>query len=63
VQSLQRSHGESRYLAIGLYRGREITVVYTVRDEKIRLISARRARKNERELYWKTQRSNRWGTT
>jgi len=55
VQSSQSHHGEIRYLAIGLYKGREITVVYTMRGEKIRIISARRARKNERELYWKNQ--------
>ena len=56
VQSSQRHHGEARYLAIGLYKGREIAIVYTKRGEKIRIISARRARRNERELYRQTQR-------
>ena len=53
VQSRQCHSGETRYLAIGFYEGREITVVYTVREEKIRIISARRSRRNERELYWR----------
>ena len=56
VQSRQRYHAEIRYLAIGLYRGREITVVYTMQEEKIRIISARRSRRNERELYRQNRR-------
>lgn len=55
VQSPQRHRGEIRYLAIGLYQGREIAVVYTMRGEHIRIISARRARKNERDFYWQNQ--------
>ncbi len=53
LQNTQPYRGEIRYLAIGLYQDREITVVYTLRGQIIRLISARRARKNEREFYWK----------
>ena len=56
VQSSQRHHGEIRYLTIGLYKGREIATVYTKRGENIRIISARRARRNERELYRQTRR-------
>ncbi len=58
VQSQQHHHGEKRYLAIGLYKDREIAVVFTWRHQTIRLISARRARKNEREIYWKSIGSN-----
>ena len=56
LESLQRQHAEDRFLAIGLYKGREITVVYTRRENRTRLISARRARNNEREFYWKGHR-------
>jgi uncharacterized protein len=56
VQSTQSQNTEERSLAIGLYKGREITVIYTKREGKIRLISARRARKNEREYYWQRHR-------
>ena len=48
----KQERGEKRELAIGLLAGREITVVYTWRGNEIRLISARRARKDEREIYW-----------
>lgn len=39
--------GEARWKAIGIVNGRAITVVYTMRGELIRIISARRARANE----------------
>ncbi|NKB65781.1 MAG: BrnT family toxin [Candidatus Latescibacteria bacterium] len=58
-QSPQSQHGETRFLAIGLYKEREIAVVYTIRADRKRLISARRARKNEREIYWKSTGQNR----
>jgi len=43
--------GEVRWLAVGRLDGREIAVAYTVRGPRLRLISARRARTNEREAY------------
>ncbi|MGA1199283.1 MAG: BrnT family toxin [Candidatus Latescibacterota bacterium] len=46
-----QAYGETRILAIGLLDHIEITVIYTIRDEKIRLISARRASQNERRKY------------
>ncbi|MBW3630219.1 MAG: BrnT family toxin [Gemmatimonadetes bacterium] len=45
--------GEVRWGAIGVVNGREIAVFYTVRGERYRIISARRARANEREAYRK----------
>ncbi|PSF36254.1 hypothetical protein C7H19_13685 [Aphanothece hegewaldii CCALA 016] len=33
--------------------GQLLTIVYTVRGSRIRLISARKATKNEREIYYK----------
>lgn len=44
-------HGETRWLAIGLLEGREIALAFTRRGDAIRLISARRARENERTAY------------
>jgi len=44
-------HSEERYLAIGIVDDRLITVVFTIRNDRTRIISARRARKNEREVY------------
>jgi uncharacterized DUF497 family protein len=49
--SSQSHHGEDRTLAIGLYEGRCITIVYTWRGGNRRLISARKARKHEQADY------------
>lgn len=44
---------EDRYITIGLIEGYVviITVVYTEDDDTVRIISARKANKNEREEY------------
>lgn len=49
--SSARDHGESRDLAIGRFSSFVITVIFTDRLEHRRIISARRARRNERERY------------
>lgn len=50
-------YGEERWVAIGLVEGLEITVVYTdLRTKKgvvRKIISARRATRNEREAYYR----------
>lgn len=43
--------GEARWIALGELSGRLIAVVYTLREARRRIISARRARTNEREAY------------
>ena len=48
---------EDRWIAIGLVDGREIAVIYTLRGKAIRIISARRARRNEREAYQASRQS------
>lgn len=50
-------YGEDRFIAIGEINGQILTVVYTYPDDinqgdMIRLISARRASKNERSIYY-----------
>lgn len=46
------SEGEQRLVALGMSSlGRLLLVVYTMRDDAIRLISARRATKTERKHY------------
>jgi len=49
---------EERYLCIGMINKKLWSVVITYRSENIRVISARRARKDERELYGKRQEIN-----
>jgi uncharacterized DUF497 family protein len=45
---------EDRRSATGFSeKGRLLTVTYTVRDPKVRLISVRRANRNEKEAYGK----------
>jgi uncharacterized protein len=44
----RRRHEERRMIATGQVEGRFISVVYTRRDGRYRIISARPARRNER---------------
>ena len=46
-----KSSDEPRYLVIGLIGAKHWSAVITYRGEKIRLISVRRSRKREVELY------------
>jgi uncharacterized protein len=46
------AHGEQRFVSIGMdFLGRVVTVVYTHREVRIRLISARRSTRRERDAY------------
>jgi uncharacterized DUF497 family protein len=51
VPSEQQAHGEQRHIAYGVLEGRIIAVVFTWRGDSRRLISARRARRHERQDY------------
>jgi uncharacterized DUF497 family protein len=44
---------EDRFINIGKFNGKIWTVIFTIRGNKIRIISARRARKKEVKLYEK----------
>ncbi len=52
IVATEPDHGAVRELAIGMSDDREVTVVHTWRGDDIRIISARRARINERELFY-----------
>ena len=45
------SGGEERFLAIGIVNEKCVTVIYTKRDGATRIISFRKARKNEHRRY------------
>jgi uncharacterized DUF497 family protein len=47
----RRNYGETRFIALGSVDGRVLLVVYTLRGEKRRLISARKANEHERQIY------------
>lgn len=49
--STRPEYGEERRKAIGMVHGRVTTVIFTIRQERRRIISARRARPDERQRY------------
>jgi uncharacterized DUF497 family protein len=51
TQILARMEDEERWYVIGMLLGKLWTAVVTKRGDKVRLISVRRARKGERDLY------------
>ena len=42
---------EPRYLLLGMIHTQIWSAIYTIRNQKIRIISVRRARKDEKEIY------------
>ena len=48
----ESAEGEQRFVTLGLdHLGRMLVVVYTYRDDTIRMISARKATRNEVRMY------------
>jgi uncharacterized DUF497 family protein len=47
----RKDYGEVRYVGIGLLDNVEVVIIYTYRDQNIRIISVRRANKYERKIY------------
>jgi len=45
-------YGEERWIVLGRAGQKILSVVYTQRGQRIRLISARRANRNEQRSYW-----------
>ena len=43
--------GEERFLAVGQIQGRIATVIYTMRENRYRIISIRSARNDEKQAY------------
>jgi uncharacterized DUF497 family protein len=50
-ERMNRRRGEDRMVAIGSVEGVEIVVIYVMRGQRRRIISARRAHRNERQDY------------
>lgn len=49
----RRDYGEDRFILIGMASGRLLTIAYTERADRVRIISARKATKYEEELYYR----------
>lgn len=54
IQMMACTEGELRFIIIGRMNGKCYSCIYTKRGESIRLISARRSRKKEEELYYES---------
>lgn len=54
----RQSYGEDRYQMIGTIEGRVFVVVYTPRQDAIRIISARKANQREVKHYENSQNEN-----
>lgn len=52
IEDNRFNYGEQRFIAIGLLNGKTIVVVHTEISNKIRIISARKATKNEQQIYF-----------
>ena len=50
-----RSESEARFLAVGMILDLHYTEVFTERAERVRLISVRRSRPEEKDLYERNQ--------
>jgi uncharacterized protein len=57
-EKIEHRQGEDRVLAIGLVEEIEIVVVYVMRGKRCRIISARRAHRDERQDYQTHLRSS-----
>jgi len=55
-RDMRRDYGEARVIALGRdSNGAVLSVVYTFRGDNLRIISARKASKDEREAYAKAR--------
>ena len=52
AQDRRRDYGEERFIALGVFDGEVLRVVFTERDGDIRRISAWRASGHDRETYF-----------
>jgi uncharacterized protein len=55
VPDLDLSYGETRFVITGMVDGRLLRVVFTERNDRIRIISARKATKHEQREYYRSQ--------
>ncbi len=53
IEDDRLNYGEHRFVSFGIFYGHIIAVVHTETEEIIRIISARKATKNEQKEYFK----------
>jgi uncharacterized protein len=52
IEDKRLDYGEKRWIAIGKMREVVVIVVYTIRTNVVRIISARKANRKEREVFY-----------
>lgn len=52
VEDTREHYGEPRYIALGLLEDIVVSLVYTERDDEIRIISIRKALKHEARFFF-----------
>jgi uncharacterized DUF497 family protein len=50
---LRKAYSEERIILLGMYKSQILSVVYTEREHRVRIISARRATKHEQDTYYR----------
>lgn len=55
AEDIRRDYGERRFIALGEYDGEVIRLIFTEREDSIRVISAWKANKNDRKEYEKAR--------
>jgi uncharacterized DUF497 family protein len=50
-------YGERRFLTLGLLKGEVVAIIHTETNEVVRLMSVRKASKNEENIYFKEVKS------
>jgi uncharacterized protein len=55
AEDSRRDYGEHRFVALGEYEGEVIRLIFTKRNDKIRIISAWKANRNDRKSYQKAR--------
>ncbi len=53
IEDTRFDYAETRFVTLGLLKGRVVVVVHTEPEDVIRIISARKATKNEEKNYFK----------
>ena len=53
IRDSRFDYGEIRFVTLGMLNGRVVAVTHTETDEVTRIISVRKASKNEEEIYLK----------
>jgi len=52
IEDTRFDYGETRFVTLGLLKGRVVVVIHTEQDDVIRIISVRKATKNEEKKYF-----------